>query len=54
MESKIKTAVRELEKMGFAWSMDLEDAVRNRAKVCDGKDTGRGIARNVAKNLRTA
>lgn len=54
MEKKIATALRALEEMGFAWSMDLEDAVRNRAKVCDGKDTGRDIARHVAKTLRAA
>ena len=50
--SKADAVFNELEKRGFAWGMDMADAVRAALAVADGKDTARKIASKVAAQMK--
>jgi hypothetical protein len=46
--------MRELNRNGFARSADLADAIDERLRVCDGKDTALQVAQWIARNVVTA
>ena len=50
-ETKAAKVEAILEAKGFAWTMDLADAVRDELRVCDGKDTPSKIAARLVKRM---
>lgn len=51
-KAKIDRAIEILEAKGHKWTMELADAVHERARSCDGKDSPAAIARFVSRQIK--
>ena len=51
---KIEAAMAAIEKMGHAWTIELQDEVENIVRSYDAKDTARQIAKRAVFNVFAA